>query len=150
MIYIEEVSRDWERDGEWRIAPDGVDWIAEGSRIFVESGARIEARARIGSDAHIESGAHIGSGAHIESWAHIGSGARIGPHSTDVIDLGFTDGYRKCIAQVKGVAYIGAGCRWFTLAEALKHWGAKDDRILTMCLMQSAVAIAGYKGWSHE
>jgi hypothetical protein len=36
------------------------------------------------------------------------------------------------------------------LADALRHWEGKEDRIMTMCLMQSAVFIAGYKGWSHE
>ena len=66
------------------------------------------------------------------------------------LDLGFADGYRKCIANVKGVAYIGAGCRWFTLAEALRHWDNKPGRIETMCLMQSAIYLAGYHGLVFE
>jgi len=121
MILIEEVSRNWERDGEWRIAPAGLSWIAQGSKV------RIGARASIGE------------------------GASIGEWASDAIDLGFADGYRKCIAQVDGVAYIGAGCRWFTLAEAIQHWGShQDDRTHTMCLLESAVAIAGYRGWDFE
>ena len=125
MILIEEVSRSWERDGDWRVAPDGVAWIAAGARIIV------------------------GANAAMHEWASIGEGARIGRSGADAIDLGFADGYRKCIAQVAGVAYIGAGCRWFPLDEAIAHWSAKgESRALTMCLMEAAVAIAGYRGWA--
>ena len=116
----------WAKDGVWKIAPAGLPWIAEGSR------------------------ASIGELASIGERASIGAWASIGPQSSDAIDLGHADGYRKCIAQVQGVAYIGAGCRWFTLAEALEHWSTHaKDRRLTMCLMQSAVAIADLKGWKH-
>lgn len=119
MISLDEATKDWAVDGIWKIAPSGLAWIAEG------------ARARIGE------------------WARIGEGARIGDKSTDAVDIGWADGYRKCIAQVDGVAYIGAGCRWFTLAEAIAHWSNKPDRELTMCLMQSAIFIAGLRGWKH-
>ena len=121
MILIEEVSRKWEREGEWRIAPAGLAWIAVGHRIIIGNGASI------GDDAHI------------------------GDDASEAIDLGFADGFRKCIANVKGVAYIGAGCRWFTLDEAIKHWESHDkNRDLTLCLMQSAIHIAGLKGWAFS
>jgi hypothetical protein len=84
--------------------------------------------------------------------ASIGEGARIGDKSSGAIDLGFAEGYRKCIAEVDGVAYIGAGCRWFTLADAIKHWSSKEGRDITNCLMMSAIHIAAIKGWasSHD
>lgn len=82
--------------------------------------------------------------------ASIGEGASIGDKSSDAVDLGWADGYRKCIAQIDGVAYIGAGCRWFTLADALDHWSNKPDRELAMCLMQSAVFVAVLKGWAQK
>ena len=139
MIRIEEISRDWERDGEWRNAPAGLTWIAEGHRVIVGNYASIGSYARIGNDASID------------RYASIGDGATIGNDASEVIDLGFADGYRKCIANVKGVAYIGAGCRWFTLAEAIEHWESHDeDRDLTLCLMQSAIHIAGLKGWAFS
>lgn len=84
------------------------------------------------------------------SWIKEGARASIGALSNEAIDLGWADGYRKCISQIDGVAWIGAGCRWFTLEDALKHWSTKPDRELTMCLMQSAVFVAGYKGWAHS
>ena len=127
------------RIGEWARIGEGAS-IGEGARIG--DGSRIGAATRIGERARIGAAAIIGQR------AIIGEGARIGPKSTEAIDLGWADGYRKCIAQVDGVAYIGAGCRWFTLDEAIAHWSGKEDRILTMCLMQSAVSIAGYKGWA--
>ena len=80
----------------------------------------------------------------------IGEGSSIGANASWALDLGFADGYRKSIANVKGVAYIGAGCRWFTLAEALRHWDNKPDRIETMCLMQSAIYLAGHHGLAFE
>ena len=127
MILIEEVSRTWERDGDWRIAPAGLAWIAEGHRIVV------------GNDARIGDGTRIGNY------------ARIGDDASEAIDIGFADGFRKCIANVKGVAYIGAGCRWFTLAGAIKHWESHDEnRDLTLCLMRSAIHIARLKGWAFS
>ena len=127
MILIEEISRNWEREDEWRIAPAGLTWIAEGHRIIV------------------------GNDASIGSYAHIGNDASIGNGASEAIDLGFADGYRKCVANVRGVAYIGAGCRWFTLDDAIKHWESHDkNRDLTLRLMQSAIHIAGLKGWAFS
>ena len=121
MIEAGKIAALWPKnDYGWSIAPSGLGWIAEG------------ARARIGE------------------WARIGEGASIGANASWALDLGFADGYRKCIANVKGVAYIGAGCRWFTLAEALRHWDNKPGRIETMCLMQSAIYLAGYHGLVFE
>ena len=152
MTNLEEFSRGWERDGEWRVAPAGVAFIACGARIWVGVAANARAKAAsIGARARIGAWARIGARARIGDDASIGAWASIGASSSDAIDLGFADGYHKCIAQVDGVAYIGAGCRWFTLAAALKHWGEHpEDRNLTMCLMQGAIAIAGYKGWRQE
>ena len=126
MISLDEATKDWVQDGIWKIAPAGLDWIEEGAR------------------------ASIGEGASIGARASIGEGARIGDKSHEAIDLGWADGYRKCIAQIDGVAWIGAGCRWFTLHDALAHWSKKENREVTMCLMQSAISIAKLKGWSHE
>ena len=151
MILIEEVSRNWERDGKWRIAPAGLAWIAEGHRIIVGDDAHIGNDTHIGNDAHIGNRASIGDGASIGNCARIGNDASIGDDASEAIDIGFADGFRKCIANVKGVAYIGAGCRWFTLDEAIKHWESHDkNRDLTLCLMQSAIHIAGLKGWAFS
>ena len=195
MIWIEEISRKWKRDGDWRIAPAGLDWIAEGHQIIVDdyasigdgssignytrlgNGTRIGnytrigdctsigsdtgigRYTRIGDGTSIGSGTSIGNGTYIGDavnigdhtqigdLTHIGDAASIGNDASEVIDLGYADGFRKCIANVNGVAYIGAGCRWFTLAEAIKHWESHDkNRDLTLCLMQSAVHIARLKG----
>ena len=75
---------------------------------------------------------------------------RLGDRALDPIDIGYADGYRKCVCNVSGVAYIGAGCRWFCLADALEHWSDRDDRDMTNCLMMAAIHIAVVKGWSHE
>ena len=49
MIFIGEATRDWKRDGDWRIAPAGLDWIDEGHRVIVDGHASIGDGARIGS-----------------------------------------------------------------------------------------------------
>ncbi len=199
MIWIEEISRKWKRDGDWRIAPAGLAWIAEGHHIIVGDyasigdgssignythlgyyasigiythigdvtsigdGTSIGNYTRIGDGTSIGAGTSIGNGTHIGDdvnigdhtqigdLTHIGGAASIGNDASEVIDLGYADGFRKCIANVKGVAYIGAGCHWFTLAEAIRHWESHDkNRDLTLCLMQSAIHIAGLKGWAFS
>ena len=61
--------------------------------------------------------------------------------------LGFADGYWKSMSLVGNVAYIGAGFRWFTLAEATPHWENHDEnRDETLLLMEDAKAIADLLG----
>ena len=140
MIEIGKIVAAWPKDENgWSISP-GVEWLCEGKigvRIIVE-----RARSRIGDRSSIGEGSSIGA------WSRIGDRSRIGEWSTSAIDIGFADGYRKCIAEVNGVAHIGSGCRWFTLDAALKHWGGhSEDRRMTMALLESAKAIAALKGW---
>jgi hypothetical protein len=72
----------------------------------------------------------------------------VGDRASDIFDLGYADRYRKVIAQVDGVAYIGAGCRWFTLDDAIAHWqSAGKSRRDTMALMLAAKEIARLRGW---
>ncbi|MDT8328447.1 MAG: hypothetical protein RQ750_13870 [Roseovarius sp.] len=143
----------WDKDESgWQIAPVGLEWIDAGARVsigpraFIGEGARIRPRAFIGECVSIGPRARIGQDVSIGEGAVIGEGAR------NPVDIGWADGYRKCIAEVKGVAYIGAGCRWFTLTAALDHWGNhEEDRTMTLALMESAKAIANANGWAwHE
>jgi NDP-sugar pyrophosphorylase family protein len=164
---IGAIAATWEKDEYgWQIAPIGLDWIDGGEGAHIGEWARIGEGARIGAGAHIGewarigARAHIGAGAHIGEWArigarahigagaHIGEWARIGEGARNPVDIGWADGYRKCIAEVDGVAYIGAGCRWFTLDDALAHWGNhNEDRTMTLALLESAKAIANAKSW---
>ena len=109
----------------------------------IGQGAVIERHASIGQSAAIERGAVIGQYAVIEQDARIGPGARVGPNARWIACVGFADGYYKDLCAVGDVAYIGAGCRWFTLGEALRHWGDhEEDRRATMALMEGAKALA--------
>jgi hypothetical protein len=84
-------------------------------------------------------------------WCTEGSAVRIGDRWTFIADIGHADGYRKTLCSLDGVATIGAGCRQFTLADALRHWETHaDDRSMTLCMMQSAIAIAGLHGLRFE
>ena len=99
----------------------------------------------LANGAVIEQDARIGQG------AVIGQCARVGPNARWIACVGFADGYYKDLCAVGDVAYIGAGCRWFTLGEALRHWGDhEEDRQDTLDLMQAAVAIAKRLGLKLE
>ena len=157
IIEIGSIAAKWPKDEYgWSIAPAGLSWIAEGVRSRIGNGSRIGDGCSIGNGSRIGDGcsignySSIGNGSRIGNYSSIGNGSRIGNGASWALDLGFADGYRKCIANVNGVAYIGAGCHWFTLAAALRHWDDKPDRIETMCLMQSAIFLAGYHGLAFE
>lgn len=60
MILIEEVSRHWARDGEWRIAPAGLTWIVEGGHVIVGDGCTIVKSSRIGDYSILGKYSHIG------------------------------------------------------------------------------------------
>ena len=173
MIYLYEATKNWETNGIWKIAPAGLDWIKKGNYVRLGDDVTLGNEVTLGNYVTLGNGVTLGNyvtlgnGVTLGNCVRLGNGVTLGDDVTlgncvtlgdgaqikagaEAIDLGWADGYRKCIAQVDGVAYIGAGCRWFTLADALKHWDNKDDRVLTMCLMQSAIYIARYKGWSHE
>ena len=62
-------------------------------------------------------------------------------------NLGHADGYYKTLCSLGGVAYIGAGCRWFTLQDAIEHWSNhRDNRRHTLCLLKAAKAWATLEG----
>jgi len=128
-----------------------------GERASIGEGASIGEWASIGEGASIGKGASIGEWARIGERASIGEGARIGERASigerarEAIDLGSYEGYRKAIAQIDGVAYIGAGCHWFTLEDAKKHWaGRAADRPITQAMLVMASEIARLKGWRES
>ena len=122
-----------------------------GSDAVIGQCALIEQDAVIGQCALIEQDAVIGVGASIGQGATIGQGARIERHARWIACVGFADGYYKDLCVVGDVAYIGAGCHWFTLSEALRHWGNHpEERQDTLDLMQAAVAIAKRRGLKLE
>ncbi|MGE3350080.1 MAG: hypothetical protein AB7I35_21845, partial [Ramlibacter sp.] len=112
----------------------GDEWVYGYALVYgdawVYGDARVYGNARVYGDAWVSDGVYRGGDFHL--------------------CLGHADGYGKGLSAVDGVAWIGAGCRWFTLADALRHWGDKPDRKLTMCLMQAAIAVAAERGLRHE
>ena len=110
----------------------------------------LEYRCTLGNWCLLGNDCKLGSGCILGEDCVLGGGCTLEANATDPIDLGFVDGYRKCIANVNGVAYIGAGCRWFTLQDAIKHWEKREDRLLTRALMEYAKVIANHKGWAHN
>ena len=56
------------------------------------------------------------------------------------------EGYPKTLCAVDGVAWILAGCQWFTLADAKLHWAERSDRPLTRAAMLMASEVARQQG----
>ena len=94
--------------------------------------------AYIGQGAYIEQGAYIGQGARIGQGAHIGQGALIRKGDEYVTVLGYADDYWKTLTRRNGVLWINAGCRDFSLDDALKHWRKAPNRELTYALVKAA------------
>lgn len=71
---------------------------------------------------------------------------------TAKVILTFTvcEGYSKTLMDVEGVAWIMAGCRWFTLADAKNYWKGREDRIQTRAMLHGAVALAKYLGLKEK
>jgi hypothetical protein len=69
----------------------------------------------------------------------------LGSNAADPVDIGYADGYRKVLAWVDGVPYIGAGCRWFTLVEAHAHWDGRANRAMTSALLKAADALVALR-----
>ena len=152
MINISREVHSWEIDGAWSVSP-GVSWCAKGfkikvgSRVYIGDRVSIRNEARIGFDAEILCGACIDTAARVFSGASVGCWALVGTGSTFVANIGSSDGYSKALCSLDGVAYIGSGCRWFTINAATEHWGDhEEDRSMALCLLESAKAIASLKG----
>ena len=155
-INISEIAATWPVKDGWKIAPAGLAWIAEGSRIqlgvncLLDTGSRLGDWCRLGDSCRLGDWCRLGDECVLGNSCRLGDSCVLDKGAADPIDLGFTDGYRKVIAQVQGVAYIGAGCRWFTLEEAQEHWQHRGDRALTRCALEAAKAIATAKGWKTQ
>ena len=93
----------------------------------------------------------LGYGCTLEDECTLGSNCEIGSNATWVMDLGFSEGYRKTLFVSNGVIRVGAGCLPFpTVAEAIEHWKDRPDRPLARCLMIAAVEIAKINGWKIQ
>ena len=152
----------WEKDEDgWSVAPAGLSWIKEGyrvvignkvsigedvtinNRVILDNGVIIGDRVKIGKRVIMNNCVKIGCGANIGDDAVIRDNVAISNYAKFVKSFGFADGYEKHLYNVNAVAYIQAGCRWFTLSDAIKHWGNhSDDRNETLYLMVSAITSA--------
>ena len=141
MFNATEIFKTWEKHPTaegYRLVPSGTTWAKTGAGVS------------LGDDVSLGNDVRLGAGVSLGDDVSLGAGAVVGANSTEAIDLGFADGYRKTLCCVGGIAYIGAGCRWFTLSEAIKHWGNHNkNRKRTLCLLESAKALADLEGWKY-
>ena len=156
---------------ETNLSHEGKSWIYDDARVYgkalvhgngsarnesqVFGSAEISEEAYVGGRARAFGDAWIRGDAKVLGDAQVPGGVvRSGAHYTldSVVLFGKCDGYTRIVCQVDGVAYIGAGCRWFTIADAREHWGGHADgsRDTAMALLEGAANIARLRGWSEE
>ena len=82
MIRVSSACRYWAVDGSWKVAPEGLPWIKEGSRIAVGQNVRIAKSVRIGDGVLIKTGTLILRSAEIGDGVLIGEKVRIGASSS--------------------------------------------------------------------
>ena len=127
-----------------------ADTVTIGNTVEIGDAVEIGYATDVSSYVKIADRVDIGYKVKIDEYARVGYEVTIGHGATYITTLGFADYYYKGLSSLNGTAYIGAGCRWFTLAEAIKHWSNhEEDRSMTMCLMESAKAIADMKGLKY-
>lgn len=108
-----------------------------GAEVLIKGQAVLPYNARVGDDSIIGYKVDLSTQS-----VNFGAGAIVPDNATAAWDLGYADGYRKVLSNVKGVATITAGCRHFPLDSAECHWSTKDGRRDTMALMAAARIIA--------
>ena len=151
MINISEIVKDWKVVDGWKVAPAGLDWIEENSWIKVGENVTIGDDVKIGDWVKISYCVKIGENAQLSPGFRFPEHLYLGPNSKNHVVIGYADGYWKQVCEVDGVAYIGAGCQWFTLSEAKKHWeNHRQDRTLTLILLASAFKYADHMGLKYE
>lgn len=121
-----------------------------GTRAIIDTSVKIGEKCLIDPDVVIGSCSTLGHGVYVSQFSIIGNYASIGDNAIYVTDLGVTDGYRKVLCNVKGIAYIGAGCRWYTLPEAEAHWLLRPDRAATQLMIKYAYRLAKHHNLKTE
>ena len=172
MIDISKEVADWPVVGDWSVSP-GVEWCDKGNLVIVGRNCKLGRPGRVGNFFKVgddfRAGVHFYSGDSFRAgkgfragdffWAGVrfyvginfragdyvcsGDDFKAGDNARFIAALGCVDGYPKSLCAVRDVAYIGAGCRWFTLSEAFEHWEYHDqDRRMTVCLLAAAREMA--------
>jgi hypothetical protein len=129
MINASEIVKSWPVNGYgWSVSP-GVPWCAVGDWVRLGDRVTLGDRVRLGDGVTLGDGVRLGDGVNVPKGQH-------------AVDLGVSDGYRKVLVMVDGDPWISAGCRWFTLADAIDHWSYhKKDRRATKAQMVYAQAL---------
>lgn len=127
MLDLTKETAAWPKDDDgWSVSP-GTIWCPAGRRV------------------------RVGQGCAAGNGFKAGDYFKAGNYAAGIACIGYADGYWKSLSAVDGVAYIGAGCRWFPLADAIRHWSNHaQDRRATLALMQAAKALAEIHGLKEE
>jgi NDP-sugar pyrophosphorylase family protein len=126
------------------------DWATIGDAAKIGDWAKIGDAATIGDWAKIGDAAKIGGRVRIGDAATIGDWAKIGDEATDPINLGFADGFSVHLAQVGGVAFIGGGCKWLNIEDAIAYVTGRPERAEMLDRVLYAATIADRKGWRRS
>ncbi len=65
-----------------------------------------------------------------------------GKDAQRVLTVTACEGWPKTLCDVDGVAYVLAGCQFFTLAAAIEHWRNRPDRVMTFAMLAGVSEVA--------
>ena len=133
MQNLSEIVKQWPVVNGWSVAPKAFPFCKKGNRLIV-----------------LGNWAKVGNGAKIGNEATIGDAAKIGDWATDPINLGFADGFSVHLAQVGGVAFIGGGCKWLNIEDAIAYVTGRPERAEMLDRVLYAATIADRKGWRRS
>jgi NDP-sugar pyrophosphorylase family protein len=150
MRNLSEIVKAWPVVNGWSVAPEDTAFCVKGTRLMVGNGVKIGNWANIGDEAKIGNWANIGDEAKIGDGANIGDEAKIGDGAADPINLGFADGFSCHLAQVDGVAFIGGGCKWLNVTDAITYVTGRSERAEMLDRVLYAATIADRLGWKRS
>ena len=112
-----EEIRSWPVVEGWYISP-GIPECAVGNRVKLGNWVTLGNRVELGD------GVTLGYGVTLGNRVKLGDGVTLGDGVNQAVALGYdARRFALVVALQDGVVMFGAGCHWFTIAEARDHWG---------------------------
>jgi UDP-3-O-[3-hydroxymyristoyl] glucosamine N-acyltransferase len=107
-------------------------------------------RVTLGKDVKLGEGVTLGNDVKLGEGVTLGEGVKLGEGVTAVHDLGVADGYRVALALVDGNAFIGGGCKFMSLHDAIAYVANKPERAEILNRIIYASEMATRLGWKWE
>ena len=118
-----EEIRSWPVVEGWYISP-GIPECAVGNRVKLGNRVTLGNRVKLGYGVKLGNRVTLGNWVTLGNRVELGYGVKMGDGVNQAVALGYdARQFALVVALQDGVVMFGAGCHWFTIAEARDHWG---------------------------